>query len=99
MPRTWRDTEDPRQALRDLLSFSSRDWAQVKGDAWLWGIVFGWDGEDDDGEGSAMDEVAARHGWDEHDVARLRRLHENFGLLELAAGPGTSDPSTKENNR
>lgn len=84
MPKTYRDTDDPRQALRDLLAFSSRDWAAVKGDAWLWGIVFGWDSDDDDDDGlNAMTEVAARHRWDEHDVARLRRLHENFERLIL----------------
>lgn len=82
MPKTYRDTVDPREALRDLLAFSSRDWAAVKGDAWLWGIVFGWD----DAEGTecdAMDDVAAKHGWDAHDIARLRNLHENFDRLVL----------------
>lgn len=84
MSKTYRDTDDPRQALRDLLAFSSRDWASVKGDAWLWGIVFGWDAPyDDEDDPGAMDQVAARHHWDEHDIARLRRLHANFERLEL----------------
>lgn len=87
-PATYRDTDDPREALRDLLAFSSRDWGAVKGDAWLWGIVFGWDNEDDEpDEESAMPELAKQHGWDEADVARLRRLHANFLLLELPSTP------------
>ena len=77
MPQTYRDTDDPKRAISDLLAFNSRDWSLDKADAWLWGIVFGWDDETDPAE-SAMPDVARRHGWDEHDVARLRRLHARW---------------------
>lgn len=76
-----RATEDPREALRDMLAFSARDWAENKTDAWLWGIVFGWDSEEPDED--AMDEVAHKHHWTDTDVARLRKLHENFERLVL----------------
>jgi hypothetical protein len=32
-----------------------------------------------------MDEMRERWGWDDHDVARLRRLHANFDRLDLPA--------------
>lgn len=64
------------RSLRDLLALNSRDWAHDRSDAWLWGIVWGWDGDDD--ETGAMDELAHRHGWDAIEVQRLRELHAGF---------------------
>lgn len=82
MSETYRDTDDPIKALGDCLAFNSRDWAGNKADAWIYGIVLGWD--DDHPETDAMAEVAAEVGWDEYDVARLRRLHARWVLLEEA---------------
>ena len=77
-----RETDDPLKAIGDMLAFNSRDWAVDKADAWLWGIVFGW--ADEDGSvGETMAEMAARHRWNDHDVARLLRLHANWVALEL----------------
>ena len=59
--------ECPWESLRLALAQSSRDWSTAGVDAWIWGIVHGW--------GEALDDVAARHGWDAETVARLRRLH------------------------
>jgi hypothetical protein len=81
MPTSYRDTDDPIRALSDMLVFNSRDWGANKADAWLWGIILGWDDLDEDE--SAMDELAERHGWDQNDIARLRRLHENFRRLAV----------------
>lgn len=75
IPFTSAET-DPFEAIRTLLATDSRDWSDDRGDAWLWGIVMGWD--DEDPECSAMELVAAKHGWDEQTVARLRVLHERF---------------------
>jgi len=80
---------DPVEALRRIIATSFNDWALHRGDAWLYGIVLGWDSDPDDviledGEdpAAAMREVAARHGWTDHDVARLRQLHAKFNALE-----------------
>jgi len=62
--------ECPGYALRNLLAFDSRDYSINRRDAWLYGIIMGWD--------RSMDEIAARHGWNEQAVARLRRLHALF---------------------
>lgn len=64
--------------LHNTMVFDSRDWALNRRDAWLYGIVVGWDLDDDvdpaHDEG-AMDDTAARHGWDPDTITRLRRLH------------------------
>lgn len=65
------DSECPRKSLERCLAFSARDWYADKRDAWIWGIVFGWDAE-------SMKEIAELHGWSDKTVSRLRRLHEIF---------------------
>ena len=75
------------ESLANVLAFSSRDWGQARDLAWLWGIVHGWDDEHD--EDSAMPEMARVHGWDEVEVARLRRLHAAYeAILADAEGSG-----------
>jgi len=78
------DVGDPMTAVGDVLAFSSRDWSTTKGDAWLYGIVLGWDDDSGD-DASAMDDVATRHGWTQDDVARLRRLHTNWQAIQARA--------------
>lgn len=80
MSKTWRTTESAVEALRNALIFNSRDWGAQKVDAWLWGIIVGWD-DDDSPDEDAMGELAARHGWDEFDVENLRALHRDFLAL------------------
>ena len=70
--------ENPFESLADVLAFSSRDWGQNQDDAWIYGIVLGWDNEDDDTEENAMVDIAKRHQWTEETVARLRRLRAEF---------------------
>lgn len=65
------DTEDPGKSLRWVLAFAVRDWSQNRRDAWLWGIIHGWDDE-------AMAEMASQHDWTPEACARLRRLHAKF---------------------
>jgi hypothetical protein len=78
-----------------LLATSSRDWGQYAPDAWLWAVLCGWDCEEahdhDDDCGGAMEEMAARHGWDEATVAKARHYRAAVHVLtkpaaELPAG-------------
>lgn len=64
-------TENAKESVKSCVAFHVRDWAADKRDAWLFGVVCGWDDE-------AMAEVSARHGWSAAEVGRLRRLHENW---------------------
>ena len=62
---------DVAVSLKSCLVFHARDWAADKRDAWLWGIVCGWDE-------AAMTEVAAKFGWPTTEVQRLNELHAAF---------------------
>ena len=71
------------------MAFSSRDWGATRGDAWLYGIVVGWDNDpDDDPEdhNDAMAELAVQYGWGADDVTRLRDLHAAWVALAESAG-------------
>jgi hypothetical protein len=79
--------EDPRAELGYTFAFNSRDWAQDKADAWLYGIVVGWGAGEDPEDVSALPDLALRHRWSPQDVARLERLHANFQRLTLPEVP------------
>lgn len=87
VPFTSQET-DPLESIRNLVAFDSRDWAQERAGAWLYGIVFGWDGHGELEDEGAMDLIAARHGWTPEHVERLRVLHERFKAT-VAAAPDT----------
>ncbi len=46
------------------------DWNRHHREAWIYGIVLGWD--------DSLQVVAKKHGWSDKEVARLKRLHEQF---------------------
>jgi hypothetical protein len=58
-------------AAGHMVATDSRDWGLDPTDAWLYGLLCGWDDEED--PGAAMAEVAKRHGWTAATVASLRR--------------------------
>ena len=67
-------TEDPCESLHMAIVFHARDWAADRRDAWIWGIVVGWDDE-------SLADIASRFGWDRNMVARLKRLRIRFSSL------------------
>lgn len=71
-------TLNPLEAIERAISLSSRDWSKNRGDAALYGIVFGWDDDDGNPRNSAMAEVAAKVGWSPVDVERIRALHRAY---------------------
>lgn len=83
-------------ALADVLATDSRDWGRTRGDAWLYGVLVGWDCEDDHDheqehcEGGALDEVAEEHGWNAAQRTRLRELRQ---AIRDAAQPAVGEPS------
>lgn len=62
---------DALVSLMSTMATSARDWSASNDVAWLYGIVCGWDD-------SALPEVAARHGWHEPKIERLRTLRSGF---------------------
>ena len=73
--------DDLREALSSLsrtVAFHARDWGQHRGDAWLYGVLVGW--EDD-----ALPKLAQQHGWSEEYVERLRRYRA--AIVKVQSGP------------
>lgn len=68
--RTAVPLEDPLESLQAAVSLDPKDWSAKPRDAWVYGIICGWE--------SGLDEVAAIHCWTAEDVARLRRLRQKF---------------------
>lgn len=69
------------------MALSSQDWGVSRDFAWLWGILVGWDDDptagDVDQDGGAMQELAARFGWTDADVERLRRLRAAVAAFDI----------------
>lgn len=61
-------------SLRNSLAFFPLDRSQRPADAWIYGIIVGW--------GDALPEVAARYGWNDEAIVRLRTLRAVFELVE-----------------
>lgn len=55
-------------SLRKTILFSPRDWSLNPEDAWIYGIVIGWDW--------SLPEVAHRHGWSSDVTERL--VHKEY---------------------
>lgn len=58
---------DVIESLHRTVVFDSKDYSISKRDAWLYGIVCGWDGP-------SMTSLAKKFGWSDEDVERLRSL-------------------------
>lgn len=61
----------PIESLKNCVSTHVRDWSTNKRDAWIYGIVCGWDDD-------CFEELMAIHKWTPEKVARLKNLHEIF---------------------
>jgi hypothetical protein len=61
-------TENFVESLHDCMVFDARDWALDNRNAWMYGIVVGWDAD-------SMADVAQKHGWTPEEIDRLKRLH------------------------
>jgi hypothetical protein len=75
-----------------MMTSDSRDWARDRSDVWLYGLLVGWECEEQHehdevcGGDDGLREVAALHGWDEETVARLRRYRA--AIAAVTAQPG-----------
>lgn len=89
-----------REALASLhrtMAHDPRDWALDKRDAWLWGIVCGWECEaqhDHDvvcGRDNPLRQVAARHRWPNEDIERLKTYRRAVAALDGPAAPAATE--------
>lgn len=66
----------PKESLKNELAFDVRDWSECRRDAWIYGIVLGWDEK-------SFAELKVKFGWDDSEATRLKQLHSDFEMLEL----------------
>jgi hypothetical protein len=72
-----------KESLRNIAAFSPRDWAAHKEDAWIYGIVLGWGGDNPEDTLAVREELKQLHRWTDDDMDRLDRLHAEFNRLEV----------------
>jgi hypothetical protein len=71
------DLRTALESLRGMIAGHGRDWGRSASDAWVYGILVGWnDGDRPDDEPDAWTTLAQRHGWSRGTVAQLQRLHQ-----------------------
>ncbi|MFF7190540.1 hypothetical protein ACFZAR_36215 [Streptomyces sp. NPDC008222] len=68
-------------AVCNMMRVDSRDWAADRVDTYLYGVLIGWDDE-------ALEEVAAKHRWNEH---RIKYVREMRALLAPITDPQTQE--------
>ena len=77
------DLESVAEALKlcgNLVACHSRDWSEQSSDALLWGVLCGWEGEEDHvhddlcGGSGALDQVADRFQWTPERIDQVKRL-------------------------
>lgn len=76
------ETIKPLDSLESTLAFDSRDWSLSKRDAWIYGIICGWENEDPlegETEDDAVNEICEKHGFDKK---RLKQLRKNYLKLK-----------------
>lgn len=77
---TCPETESPEmnclESIECTIAFDVKDWSVDRRNAWIYGIVFGWD-ED------SLKTLSFRFHWDSKDIDRLKRYHYQWENLKL----------------
>ena len=84
-------SENPLESISDTLTLYCRDLSLDQRDAWIYGIVVGWDT-------AGMNEVIKRHNWDHETVSRLNRLHLKYKMVANDIGGKITDQMIEEIN-
>lgn len=61
-------------SLRGSMASDPRDFGIERGDAWNYGIVFGWGEEEAEDGLPLVEHIGAKFGWEDYHLARQRRL-------------------------
>lgn len=57
--------------LKNIIIHSARDWSLKSSDAWIYGIIVGWDKE-------ALKILKDKYGWNGEFIERIEELHRRF---------------------
>lgn len=63
-----------KESIHNTIVFDSKDYSISRRDAWIYGIVVGWDD-------ASLVELQQKHKWTDLDVERLNKLHAEFKAL------------------
>lgn len=66
--------QNPLESLHNTIVFSVRDYGNYSKDAWIYGIIVGWDDE-------SLKELKIKFSWDDEAINRLKTLHDRFKKL------------------
>ena len=66
----------PIESINSTLALASKDWSVDKNDAWIYGIVAGWDDD-------SLNELKARFRWNNETVEKLKELHNACNKLRV----------------
>lgn len=66
------------ELLRILLIFDSRDWGTNPTDAWLYGIIVGWESESEDMTEAIYKEFSNKFRWNRATWNKLLFLHNKY---------------------
>ena len=66
---------EPLESLRRTIIFSPKDWSQDKSDAWIYGVIIGWDDD-------TLNELSSKFGWSSEHSNRLKLLNNKFIKLQ-----------------
>ncbi len=62
---------NPLESIHNVLTCSVRDYSVDRRDAWVYGIVVGWDDE-------SYAELAIKHNWKKEDIERNIFMHQIY---------------------
>ena len=77
------------QTVTSRMATNVRDWSDTETDAFLYGVLVGWDCEEQHEHDEvmccvdALDEVAGRYGWPEEQAATLREMRRVIARWSL----------------
>ena len=75
--------DNPLQSIEDTIAFDSRDWSSDKRLAWIYGVVNGWENEEEgEDPDSIYKELQREFKWTNETVERLKRLHNTYAELQ-----------------
>lgn len=66
-----KEVVSPLESLANCIAFDSKDWSISGRDAWVYGIVLGWDQE-------SLMELQHKFQWSDDTCERLIELHQKF---------------------
>lgn len=73
---------NPFDSIRSTMTGHSRDWSLNHRDAWLYGIIVGWDDENGAYDPEVLRELKESFGWDDADIARMQKNRNAFVTAE-----------------